>query len=214
MDNITIVQYELDDSDKLRQVLDLHREIFEKYCGNYNSTVNDFADSLQNGSSRAFLAMNRDLVVGFARYGTQYRSQDMKFYENILKTFNARRAKDKMWAVSEIKREFPNNPQITYYDAPRIELIVNQWDFDFQDFGVQESFRRNGLGRRLAEHVLQDAIDRSSCAVYVPTKMFASIIEGSQAHELAISLEFEPLIKISPGYSDGSSLVAMVKQLK
>ena len=50
-------------------------------------------------------------------------------HHRLILRLSVGRAKDKMWAATEIKRGFPNNPTLTYYDTPEIELIVRQWDY-------------------------------------------------------------------------------------
>ena len=78
MDTIRIVQYEHGERE-LEQLLALHKSFFERFCRDYQ-TADYFSDSLQTGSSRTFLAIEGDRVVGFARYGNEYRNPDMEFY--------------------------------------------------------------------------------------------------------------------------------------
>lgn len=195
------------DPNQLMQLLDLHQIIFSKFCESYIAP--DFSESI------TFLGLDGTKVIGFACYERMGNGSNQNFYQDILGMFTRSTPNQRGRYFDGIMGQFRGNPTLTLFDPPSIELIVHTWDYDFTDFGIHEAHRRNGLGRGLAEHVLLDALkDASSYSIHEPTNMFACLIAESEAYTLAQNLGFVPLMKVTPGYYDGSSLIAMVKKLK
>ncbi|MDP3990449.1 MAG: N-acetyltransferase [archaeon] len=87
------------------------------------------------------------------------------------------------------------------------EIIIRGQDFYLTNLVVSPRFQRRGIGKKLAEERIKIAKKSGSKIAYV------SCIEGRHSLSIYQRLGFSPVIRLKPGYPDGSAAVRLLKIL-
>ena len=108
----------------------------------------------------------------------------------------------------EISAELYDNDATRYLCGKILaDIIISGRDFYLTDMVVSPHFQRRGIGKRLAEERIKIAQETGSKIAYV------SCIEGRYSLAVYEKLGFSPVIRLKPGYPDGSAAIRLIKIL-
>jgi len=156
-------------------------------------------------------------VVGFGSYcsGSDDLDLSMRSFSELKAVHD--RDQDKLYASlqhyvdaiiydGEVSVEL-YDPEVTKSLSNRYlaEIILGGQDFYLTNLVVSPQFQRRGIGKQLAEERIKIAKKSGSKIAYV------SCIEGRHSLSIYRRLGFSPVIRLKPGYPDGSAAVRLLK---
>ena len=170
-------------------------------------------------SHKFIVAKIGENVVGFGSYC--FSRDDLDLSTSSVSEIKAVHNND----IDQIKKDIENRISLIGYnkdssaelydnDATRYlsdkiltEITRSEGDFYLTNMVVSPNFKRRGIGKRLAEERIKIAQEAGSKMAYV------SCIEGRYSLAVYQKLGFSPVIRLKPGYPDGSAAIRLIKIL-
>lgn len=197
------------------------RDIEWLYFNGFSQILGDrIKKNFKYSKGKKFIVAKRGkCVVGFGSYcfGRDDLDLSMRSFSEIKAVHNKDRDGIKTHIENyvngigyngEISVKLYDNDATRYLsDLILAEMIISGGDFYLTNMIVSPFFQRRGIGKCLAEERIKIAQEAGSKIAYV------SCIEGR--HSLAVyqKLGFSPVVRLKPGYPDGSAAIRLIKIL-